>query len=179
MSAAAWVVDVTADTFQQLVIDASRERPVVVDFWAPWCGPCRTLGPVLEALAAEMGGAFLLAKINTDENPELAGAFQVNGIPAVYAVRDGQLVSRFEGLLPEDQVRRFLAEVIGGGGGSPAETALELEGRDPAAAQAAYREVLAADPNDFAARVGLARVLLAGGGHAAQAAELLAPVEVG
>jgi putative thioredoxin len=179
MAGSSWVVEVTADTFQQLVIDASRERPVVVDFWAPWCGPCRALGPVLEKLAAEMGGVFLLAKINTDENPELAGAFQVNGIPAVYALRDGQLVSRFEGLLPEDQVRRFLAEVTGGGGGSPAETALELEGRDPAAAAAAYREALAADPNDYAARVGLARVLLAGDGHEAEAAGLLAPVEVG
>src|SRR4051812_43741595 len=129
MAGSPWVVEVTADTFQEQVIDASRERPVVVDFWAPWCGPCRALGPVLEKLAAEMDGAFLLAKVNTDENPELAGAFQVNGIPAVYALRDGQLVSRFEGLLPEDQVRRFLAELASPGGEQPADTALELEGR--------------------------------------------------
>jgi putative thioredoxin len=179
MAGSTWVVDVTADTFQQLVIDASRERPVVVDFWAPWCGPCRALGPLLEKLAAEMNGAFLLAKVNTDENPELAGAFQVNGIPAVYALRDGQLVNRFEGLLPEDQLRRFLAEVTGGGGEQPADDALELEGRDPAAAEAAYRKQLAADPDDLAARVGLARVLLAADGREAAATELLAPVEVG
>jgi putative thioredoxin len=174
-----WVVDVTAESFQHRVIDESRERPVVVDFWAPWCGPCRALSPVLESLAAEKDGAFLLAKVNTDDNPEVAQAFQVNGIPAVFAVKDGQVVSSFEGALPEAEVRRFLDEIGVGGASAAAEDALELEGRDPKAAAQAYRQMFSADPQDPNARVGLARVLLATGGTEAEVAELLAPVTEG
>jgi putative thioredoxin len=177
-------VDVSSETFQEIVVDGSRERPVVVDFWAEWCGPCRRLGPMLEQLAEERAGGFLLAKVNTDENQELAQAFQIDGIPAVFAIRDGKLVNRFTGLLPEDELRQFIDALGAAPPATPAELsplqrALEQEGHDPAAAAAAYRAMLAAAPDDPAARVGLARVLLATPGHGADAAPLLAGVDFG
>ncbi len=179
MSDSPWVVDVSTEAFQQVVVEGSRERPVVIDFWAEWCGPCRRLGPLLERLAEEMAGGFLLAKVNTDENPDLAQAFQIDGIPAVFAIRDGKMVNRFTGLLPEDELRKFIAS-LGPVGTSPPpeptplELALELEGRDPRAAAEAYRGLLAAAPDDPAARVGLARVLLAAPGNEPEAARLVA-----
>jgi putative thioredoxin len=176
-----WVVEVTMENFQQVVVDGSRQRPVVIDFWAEWCGPCRRLAPLLEKLAAERAGGFLLAKVNTDENPDLAQAFQVSGIPAVFAVRDGKIADHFTGLLPEDQLRAFLD---GLGPAAPAEPssldlALELEGRDTKAAADAYRAMLAQSPDDPAARVGLARVLLAAPGKESAAGALLTGVEFG
>jgi putative thioredoxin len=179
MAGSPWVVEVTAANFEQHVVEQSRQRPVVVDFWAEWCGPCRTLGPVLERLAAEGEGRFVLAKVNTDESPELAQAFQVNGIPAVFALRDGQVVDYFEGVRPEEEVRRFLDGLAPSTEAEAAADALELEGRDPKAAEFAYRQMFAANPDDPAARVGLARVLLAGEGKEAEAAELLKPVRSG
>jgi putative thioredoxin len=177
-----WVVNVSAENFDAVVVSGSRERAVVVDFWAEWCGPCKRLAPMLERLAGEFGGAFVLAKINTDENPELAQAFDVSGIPAVYAVRDAKVVNGFTGLVPEDQLRAFLTEVTAPQvppEPTPLETAIELEGRDPRAASAAYRAMLVNEPTDPAARVGLARVLLAAHGNEAEARELLAGVEFG
>jgi putative thioredoxin len=176
-----WVVDVTMDNFQQVVVDGSRERPVIIDFWAPWCAPCRALAPLLEKLAAEKDGGFLLAKVNTDQNPELAQAFQVEGIPAVFAVRDGRPVDGFTGLLPEEQLREF---IDGLGPAAPAEptplsNAAALETTDPGGAAAAYRGMLAEAPDDPAARVGLARVLLAAPGNESEAARLLADLDFG
>lgn len=180
--AGSWVVEGTMENFQQVVIEGSRERPVVVDFWAEWCRPCRMLAPLLEKLAAEKDGGFLLVKVNTDEHPDLAQAFQVEGIPAVFAVRDGQIADHFTGLMPEEQLREFI-DSLGAPSGPKEPTALEkateLEAADPGAAGAAYRAMLADAPDDPAARVGLARVVLAQPGREAEARALLTGVEFG
>lgn len=180
--AGSWVVEGTMENFQQVVIEGSRERPVVVDFWAEWCRPCRMLAPLLEKLAAEKDGGFLLVKVNTDEHPDLAQAFQVEGIPAVFAVRDGQIADHFTGLMPEEQLRAFI-DALGAPAGPMEPTALEkatdLEAADPGAAGAAYRAMLADAPDDPAARVGLARVVLAQPGREAEARALLTGVEFG
>jgi len=102
------VFDATADNFEAEVLQKSMQTPVLVDFWAEWCGPCKTLGPILEKLAADYHGAFRLAKVDVDKEPQLAGAFQVRSIPTVFLVKDGQLVDGFPGALPEGQLREFL-----------------------------------------------------------------------
>ena len=118
-------LDVGLADFDRNVLDESMRRPVVVDFWAPWCGPCKSLKPILEKLAAEYGGQFLLAKINSDENQELAARYAVRGIPSVKAFLDGQVVDEFSGALPENEVRAFLDRLIPG----PAE-ALRMQAAD-------------------------------------------------
>jgi putative thioredoxin len=105
-------LDVGLADFPQRVLEESKRRPVVVDFWAPWCGPCKSLKPILEKLAAEYGGKFLLAKINSDENQELAARYGVRGIPSVKAFIDGEQVDEFSGALPEPEVRAFLDRLI-------------------------------------------------------------------
>ena len=118
-------IEVSTATFEQAVIEQSKTVPVLVDFWAEWCGPCRALKPVLEKLATEYQGKFILAKVNSDENQELAQHFGVRGIPNVKAFVGGKLVNEFSGALPEAQVRAFLQQVIP----SPAEK-LRMEARD-------------------------------------------------
>jgi putative thioredoxin len=105
-------IDVNEQNFMQVVIEGSKQTPVVIDFWAPWCGPCQTLKPILEKLAEEYQGKFILAKINSDENQQLSAKFEVRGIPAVKAVVDGQVVNEFSGALPESEVRKFLDGLI-------------------------------------------------------------------
>jgi putative thioredoxin len=104
--------DVAADNFQQVVIEGSRQAPVIVDFWAPWCGPCRSLKPIMEKLAEEYQGKFILAKVNSDENQELATQYGVRGIPNVKAFIDGAMADEFSGALPESQVREFIDNLI-------------------------------------------------------------------
>ncbi|CAM2148145.1 putative thioredoxin [Pararobbsia alpina] len=105
-------METTLATFEQDVIIASQQTPVLVDFWAPWCGPCRTLGPMLEKLEAEYQGAFRLVKVNSDENPELAQHFHIRSIPYVVAFVDGQPVDQFVGVLPEGQLRAFIDNLV-------------------------------------------------------------------
>jgi putative thioredoxin len=105
-------VDVSSERFEQEVIEASKALPVVVDFWAAWCGPCRALGPVLEKIGEEFAGRVKLVKINSDENPELAAAFRVQSIPNVIGFRDGKAVAQFLGAVPESRVRAFFEELL-------------------------------------------------------------------
>lgn len=154
------VIEVSSDTFAQEVLARSREVPVIVDFWAPWCGPCRVLGPILEKLAREANGTFRLVKVNVDENPDLAARYGVQGIPAVKAFRDGRVVSEFVGALPEAVVRNWLSRVV------PPRVDKRLEQAQARAlagaldeAEALYRQVLADEPNNTTALIGLADLL--------------------
>ncbi|HET9772824.1 MAG TPA: tetratricopeptide repeat protein [Acidimicrobiia bacterium] len=157
-----FVLDVTEETFTRDVVERSRDVPVVVDFWAAWCAPCRQLGPVLERLAVEAAGSWVLAKVDVDANPGLAGAFGVQGIPAVRAFRDGREVAEFTGALPEPSVRQWLEQL----GPTPADlayeegSALEAAGRFDEAADR-YRRVLAEAPGHASAGAALTRVELA------------------
>ena len=156
----AFVFDATDASFERDVIARSNEVPVVVDFWAPWCGPCRTLGPMLERYAQQQAGAFLLAKINVDENPRVAGAFGVKSIPLVIAFRDGQARSEFTGAQPESAVRQFLAAILPTPADQLAKEGGELlAGGHANAAEERFRAALAADARHPLALIGLARVL--------------------
>jgi putative thioredoxin len=161
-----WIIDVTDADFEAEVIERSRQVPVVVDFWAPWCGPCRVLGPLLERLADEHAGAFVLAKVNTDENPNLAGAFRVQSIPMVVGLRDGALAAHFVGALPENDVRDFLAQVLPSDAERlAADGAARLAAGQTAEAEAAFRRALELDARCDAALVGLATIVFRSGGE--------------
>ncbi len=157
---AAGVLEVNERNFQQEVIERSRETPIVIDFWAPWCGPCRTLGPTLERLAAEANGAWILAKVNVDENQRLSQAFRVQSIPAVMAVYEGKVVEQFVGALPESQVRAWLKRFVPEQGGSLLDAAKALELDDPQGAAARYRLILGDEPDNAEALFSLGRLLL-------------------
>jgi len=168
-----WIEDITDDEFQSKVIERSRDVPVVVDFWAEWCGPCRVLGPTLEKLAREYEGKFILAKLDVDRNPRHAQAFGVRGIPAVIAFRAGQMAAEFSGALPETSVRQFIDSICPSEADELFESAETLPADRVAEREAAYRKALELDPTHQGAQLGLAE-LLVGRGETAEAEPLVA-----
>ena len=148
-------IDVTDATFPTEVVERSKQVPVVVDLWAEWCGPCRTLGPILEKVIDETGGKVVLAKVDVDSNPQVSNAFQVQGIPAVYALKDGKVVHAFVGAQPEAQVREFVQELL------PTEEEDATAALLAAGDEQSLRQVLAGDPGHEEAVLALAALLVA------------------
>ncbi|MFN2617377.1 MAG: tetratricopeptide repeat protein [Thermoleophilaceae bacterium] len=168
MAVAPHAFDVDESAFEQRVVERSRELPVVVDFWAEWCGPCKALGPVLERAVAERAGKVELAKLDVDANQALAARFGIRGIPAVKAFRDGKVAAEFTGALPQPEVERFLDGLL------PSE-ADELAARAAAEGdEPGLRRALELDPANAEARRALGRLLLRRGDHA-EALQLLEP----
>jgi putative thioredoxin len=154
------VFDATTETFEAEVLQKSMQVPVLVDFWATWCGPCKTLGPILEKLAGEYNGAFELAKVDVDKEPQISAAFQIRSVPTVFLVKGGQLVDGFPGALPEGQLREFLKQHgIEPAAAEPAadEAPVAL---DPHAQVLALRKAIEAEPDKDELKLDLAVVLL-------------------
>jgi len=169
--------DATTQSFAADVIEASHQTPVIVDFWAPWCGPCKQLAPVLEKTVRDAGGKVALVKINIDENPEIAQQLRIQSIPAVFAFDKGQPVDGFMGAQPESQIKRFVERLVGPMGPSPLEQALEqakdaLDAGDFATASNIYGQILRQVPGEAAAIAGLVRCLV-GAGDLQEARELV------
>jgi putative thioredoxin len=169
----------TDASFMADVVEASKLGPVLVDFWAPWCGPCKTLTPMIERAVTAKKGAVTLVKINTDEHPAYAGQLQVQSIPTVYAFKDGKPVDRFMGAIPESQIKAFIEKLTGEGDGGIGELlaiAQESLGLDDLGGAAqAYAQILQLEPQNVKALAGMARCYLMGG-EAEEAGEILAMV---
>jgi putative thioredoxin len=163
-------IDVTDATFPTEVVERSKQVPVVVDLWAEWCGPCKQLGPILEQVIDETGGKVVLAKVDVDTNRQVAAAFQVQGIPAVYALRDGKVVDHFVGAQPEAQVRAFVAGLL------PTEEEDAVGKLLAEGDEASLRAALELEPGHAGAVVALAELLVGRGGDG-DLAEALALLE--
>ncbi len=161
------MIDVQDATFETEVIQRSMTTPVVVDLWAPWCGPCRTLGPMLEKVINEQNGKVVLAKINVDENPGASAAFQVQSIPAVYALKGGQVVDGFMGAQPEPALREFVDKLIGD------DMSGEIQALLAAGDEESLRKAVELDGENVQA-VGMLAALLLQSGRAPEAVEVLA-----
>lgn len=162
------IIDVTDASFMKDVIEESQTRPVVIDLWAPWCGPCRQLTPSLEKAVTAKKGAVRLAKVNIDENPGIAQQFRVQSIPAVFVVDQGKAFQGFQGALPDSQVKAFIDEIAGPSGPTDADGLLEaateaVAAGDSGGAAQAYAQVLQLDPANLKAIAGLARCYLSAG----------------
>ena len=164
------IKDVSVESFMADVVEASMKTPVIVDFWAPWCGPCKQLTPVLEAAVTAARGAVKLAKVNIDENPEIAQQMRIQSIPAVYAFFQGRPLDGFMGAQPETQVKAFVEQLAKAGGGAAggdpiAEAMAQAEqvfkAGDYKTAAAIYQQIIEADPENTAALAGMGRALLA------------------
>ena len=169
------VFDATTASFEAEVLQKSLQTPVLVDFWASWCGPCKALGPILEKLAGEYHGAFELAKVDTEAEPQIAGAFQIRSIPTVFLVKGGQIVDGFQGALPEGQVREFLSHHGIAPAEAPTEDAAPEQAAPPADPHAEVmrlRKAIEAEPDKDELRLDLALALLQTGA-AAEAEQLL------
>jgi putative thioredoxin len=170
------VIDVSDADFMDRVVEESKRRPVLVDFWAGWCAPCRQLSPVLESLAAEKGGQFLLAKMDVDANQFTAQQFRIQSIPNVWAFVDGRPVDQFIGAMPEQGVRQFVDRLLPSEADlEAAEAAAAAESGDVEGAERRFREALEEDPQNSTARLGLGRILTERG-DSATAREVLAPL---
>lgn len=154
-SVARMSIDVTDATFQKEVLDRSMTTPVIVDLWAPWCGPCRTIGPILERLTDATGGNIVLAKVNVDENPQISGAFQVQSIPAVYAMKDGKVLNHFIGAEPEHVIEAFVSSLLPA---TTTESAASLIARGD---EDSLHAALVIEPKSEDAVVALAKLLIA------------------